>query len=377
MPHMVKPLFRHLPDDCCMSYRNLFAATKGKAQNAREECEALWRKFHDLADNNFVDRFPYEFHQRWFEMYLGATLRDANLEVSAPKPGPDFCVTSGGRLIYIEAIAPEAGDPLHADHVPEPVYKDADGNVKMSQVPHTPITLRLAGAFHKKAGAYNKYRLKGTIAKDAVCVIAINLRDIPHAWADDQEFWVRAFYGVGDRYVAFDQDGSAVVEGRHHQELLHGADADGHATEVTSLLNINQADISGVIGSAAGAGNIRMPLGDDFALMPHATAMFPYPAGFIGRGIELKLKLSAEASRWDVETVDYGAVEPQGPNTTRVQFKGEAHEVVWEVSGRELSVRVGGRGITQSINRTVDAVALAEFVARVMLGFYDAEAGDD
>jgi hypothetical protein len=93
------------------------------------------------------------------------------------------------------------------------------------------------------------------------------------------------------------------VKGRNHRELLHGADADGPATEVAPLLNINQADISGVIGSAAGAGNVRMPLGDDFAVMPHATAMYPYPAGFIGRGIELKLTPSSEASRWDVETV--------------------------------------------------------------------------
>jgi len=112
-----------------------------------------------------------------------------------------------------------------------------------------------------------------------------------------------------------------------HRELLRGAD--GHAMEVASLLADNQAEVSGVIGSAASAGNIRGPLGDDFALMPHAAAKFPYPAGFIRRGIELKLTQSAEASRWDVETVDHGAVEAQGPNTTRVQFKGEAHEVVW------------------------------------------------
>jgi hypothetical protein len=306
---------------------------------------------------------------------LGATLRDANLEASAPKPGPDFCVAAGGRSIYIEAVAPEAGDSLHADHVPEPIYKNADGSPKVSLVPHTPITLRLAGAFHKKAGAYNRYRMRGYVPQDAVCIIAINLWDIPHAWADAQEFWVRALYGVGDRYVALDQDGSAAVEGRHHRELLRGVD--GHALEVASLLADNQDEVSGVIGSAASGGNIRGPLGDDFALMPHAAAKFPYPAGFIRRGIELKLTRSAEASRWDVETVDHGAVEPRGPNTIRVQFKGESHEVRWEVSGRELSVRVGGRSITQLINRATDAAALADAISRLMLKSFDAESVDD
>jgi len=44
--------------------------------------------------------------------------------------------------------------------------------------------------------------------------------------------------------VALDQDGSAAVEGRHHQEVLHGSE--GHAMEVASLLGDNHADISGV-----------------------------------------------------------------------------------------------------------------------------------
>jgi hypothetical protein len=359
-----------------MAYRNLFSATAGRGRDAREQCEALWRNFHDLADKDFADRFPFDFHQRWFEMYLGATLRDANLEVLASKKGaPDFQVNFGGRQIYIEAIAPEAGHPQNADRVPEPVYRDADGSPKVSQVPHTPITLRLAGAFHKKAGAYNRYRMKGYVPHDAVCIIAINLWDIPHAWADAQEFWVRALYGVGDRFVALDRDGSAAVEGRRHQELLHGSE--GHSTEVASLLSANHADISGVIGSAAHAGNIREPLGDDFALMPHAAAKVSYPVGFIGRGIELNLRQATEVGTWDVETVDYGAVEPQGPNTVNMEYNGQVHEVLWQVSGRELSVRVGGRGITQPINRTIDAALLAKDVAKIMLGYYDSQSRDD
>jgi len=354
-----------------MAYRSLFSATKGRAREAREKCEGLWRGFQDLADKDFVDRFPFEFHQRWFEMYLGASLRDANLDVSAPKPGPDFCVAIDGRQIYIEAIAPEAGNPYHADHVPEPVYKDADGSPKVSQVPHTLITLRLAGAFHKKAGAYNRYRVKGYVPQDAICIIAINLRDVPHAWADAQEFWVRAFYGVGDRFASFDQDGGAAVEGRLHRTMLQGSD--GHSIEVDSLLSDNHADISGVIGSAADAGNIRGPLGDDFALMPHATAKFRYPEGFIGRGVELKLSQATEVGTWNVETLDHGGLEPLGPNTESVDYNGVVREVVWQVSGRELSVRVDGRSITQPINRTIDPATLAKDVAVVMLRYYDEE----
>ena len=99
----------------------------------REGCEDLWRGFSDLADANFVERFPFEFHQRWFEMYLGAALRRAKLDVTAPKPDPDLRVMVEGRPLYIEAIAPTAGHPLHADAVQEPVYRDDEVILKLRE----------------------------------------------------------------------------------------------------------------------------------------------------------------------------------------------------------------------------------------------------
>src|ERR1700677_1670860 len=164
MPRInVKPLFRNLPDECSTSYRNIFSAREGRAKEAREYCEALWLQFHDLADSNFVTLFPFSFHKRWFEMYLGASLRDANLAVS-PSPngrGPDFCLTVGGRQTYIEAVTPESGSRYHSDHVPEPTYADVDGKPVAVRVPHTSITLRLANAFQKKARAFDRYRMNG------------------------------------------------------------------------------------------------------------------------------------------------------------------------------------------------------------------------
>ena len=145
---------------------------------------------------------------------------------------------------------------------------------------------------------------------------------------------------------------------------------------MASLLSGYHADISGVIGSSADAGNIRGPLGDDIALMPQAQARFPFTAGFIGRGIEIKLRHAAEAGTWDVETVDHGGLEPRGPNTFTVEYKGEAHSVIWQVSGRELSVRIGRRGSTVPINRAIDPEAMAMSIARELLHFYDNESRD-
>lgn len=371
MRRMIKPLFKSLPADCSMSYRNLFSAPTARAKAARDECEELWRGFHNLADKDFVDRFPFEFQQRWFEMYLGAGLRDANLDVSAPKPGPDFCITVAGRPIYIEAIVPEAGSPFNPDHVPEPAYTYADGGPIASRVPHDLITLRLAGAFHKKAGVYNRYRVNEHVSDNAACIVAINVREIPHAWADSQEYWIRALYGVGDRFVSFDRDGSAAVEGRQHREMLRGSD--GHAVSVAALLSTDYAHVSGVIGSSASTGNLRGPLGDDFALMPHALATSPYPAGFIARGIELKLN-PTEAGAWSVETRDYGGLDSQGPHTIAIDYEGVTKQATWSVSGRSLTVQVDSRGRTVAISRSVDPAAFARDVAVELMGFYGAEA---
>ena len=327
------------PEGCSMSYRNLYAARSERAALAKRSCEGLWRDFRDLADRNFRDRFPFEFHQRWFEMYVGASLRRAGLDVSAPKPGPDFRVVVDGAPIYIEAIAPTGGDPLHPDAVHEPIWREEDGSPRVVQVPHAKITLRLAGAFRAKADVFDSYLGKDLVRERDPCIIAINLHDIPHAWADAQEYWFRALYGVGDRFIGLNQTGHATTAGREYRELL--ARAGGAEEDVAPLLNATRAGISGVLGSAADAGNVANPAGDDFWLMPHAAPRAPFPRGLIKVGAEIVLHASKDGGQqWDVETVDYGAREPQGPVAFTVEYAGTRHEAEWTVAGRNLSVRI-------------------------------------
>src|SRR5262245_41096438 len=95
-------LFRELPAAAHPYYRALFEGRSEHNRLARETCDVHWGRFRHLADRNFAARFPFEFHQRWFEMYLGATLLDLGLAVSASKPGPDFCVTFEGRTNWFE-----------------------------------------------------------------------------------------------------------------------------------------------------------------------------------------------------------------------------------------------------------------------------------
>jgi hypothetical protein len=49
------------------------------------------------------ERFPFEFYQRWFEMYLGASLRKAGLEVTGPKPGHCRVELPSARSVAMDA----------------------------------------------------------------------------------------------------------------------------------------------------------------------------------------------------------------------------------------------------------------------------------
>jgi hypothetical protein len=104
-------------------------------------------------------------------MYLGSSLLSAGLEVSAPKPQPNFEIRANGQRIFVEAVCAAAGHPLHDDAVPEPVYQDADGEVVADQVPHDLITPRIASAVRAKLDVFDRHRRKDPVARHEACIV--------------------------------------------------------------------------------------------------------------------------------------------------------------------------------------------------------------
>jgi hypothetical protein len=336
----------------------------------------MWRLFAPLADPGFAQRLlPFDFHRRWFEMYMGATLVSAGLEVSAPTPGrgPDFQILADGRRIFIEAVCPTAGDPEHDDAVPEPVYTEAHGESQAVQVPTDLITLRIASVVRAKLDAFDRYRRTGLVTAEDACIVAVNPREVPHAWADAKEYFYRSLYGVGNRFAVIDTQTREVVRtGREHRTLL--IRSGGAAEAVAPLLDPNHADVSAILGSAADAWNMREPFGDDFLLMPHAGARVPCPRRLIGRGVEISLRASEESGTWSVDEADYGAPEPRGPETFTIEYEGIGYAGDWEIAGRELHVRFAGHG-SDTLFRSGggDPAAAAKEIAIEMLRVYGAE----
>jgi hypothetical protein len=357
------------PEGCALTYRNLIRPKHRGAVAARQRCEEMWRAFEPFADPNFLERLPFEFHQRWFEMYLGASLVTAGIEVRAPKPGPDFEISAGSQRIFIEAVAPTPGNPQHADAVSEPVYVDVEGRAIAVEVPHDLITLRIASAVRAKLDVFDRYRSRGLVSANDACIVAVNLRDIPQAWADSKEFFFRAVYGMGNRVLVIDPAARKIVAaGREHRMILPRAS--GAAEAVAPMLDPEHADVCAILGSAADVGNVPDLLGDDFVIMPHASAQVPFPRGFFGRGVEINLLPGGESGSWTVEEADYGAPEPRGPEKFTVEHEGTTFDGEWQIAGRELHIRLANCSSAVPFRNYRDPASAAREIAIEMLRVY-------
>ncbi len=84
----------------------------GTKTGVRERIEELWARYRPYCpDAHFLSDARKHFVQRTWEMYLACALMDVGFELSRPPPkGPDILTTLDGSRLWIEAVAPTAGD---------------------------------------------------------------------------------------------------------------------------------------------------------------------------------------------------------------------------------------------------------------------------
>ena len=127
-----------------MNIRDLERFSKDK-----ELVETLWQVYRPHADRHFRNDARTHFQERFWEMYLGVTLIKHGFTIDAwNAKGPEFFIKKIPK-IWVEAIAPGAGEG--ADAVPEIEY----GSLVMTKVPEKEIILRLRHAIWQKYRKYN------------------------------------------------------------------------------------------------------------------------------------------------------------------------------------------------------------------------------
>ena len=240
--------------------------------DAKEYVEQLWSTFHDLADNNFLSKAPKSFHQHFWEMYLGSTLRMKGMElVRVGGEGLEYYIKKDGRRLWVEAVAPTAGTGPNS----VPPYANGD---QMAEVPVDAILLRLTGVFRSKLAAYHKAVRKGIVKQDEQFILAINARAIPD-WPLHTELplFIKALLPIGPHVFHIGADATSVDLPTHLKRERIGTAA-GSPVSTMGLLGDDAIALAAVLHSEVDVLNHPVRLDGNFDVLLNPRANPPLAA---------------------------------------------------------------------------------------------------
>ena len=273
-----KVLFDSNPPTACAAYKNVRTGEKDFLKKARKHCEDLWSQYERDADRHFLNEFPRQFHQRWFEMYLTESLRSAGFDVQCPKPGPDILLNLDSRRVWIEAVCATPGEEGKADSVPMPQMKT------WTRVPMDPCVLRVAQSLKAKSEKYEDYLRNKTVSREDLLVVAINiflLREYPHF----DDVMKKALYGMGDRVLLINRD-TRHVANTYREEIESIEKESGALVGAQPFVDGSMRHISSVWAFSGDAANFPQVLGTDCIQYPNLSCANRWPEGAISLGEE-------------------------------------------------------------------------------------------
>lgn len=259
-----KNLFAASIKSSCPAYQNVLNGANEHYRTAKAHCENLWNDFWEYADEQFVDEFRVNFHQRWFEMYLTVSFIRARLTVESKNSGPDVFVTIGERRVWVEAVCATEGQEGKPDSVP-PLEFD-----KAREAPTAQCVMRIRNALEKKARKFENYLEEGIVDQGDILVVAISVGQILMLCPDLSEYMKRSLYGVGDMVLTLNRSTREVVDSkRQHVEKVKKAS--GAEIGVQPFVDGSMQHVSAVLTSCANALSPLPTLGGDFVLYPNLS----------------------------------------------------------------------------------------------------------
>ena len=249
-------------NECSYIYKKI---QLGECTHIQKQCEDLWRDYWKYADDNFLQEFALNFHQRWFEMYLTVALLRSGVSIECKKPGPDILTVVNKRRVWIEAVCATRGTPGLPDSVPEISIGVAQ------KAPVQQILMRICNSLSEKSLKFQNYIEKGIVdSKKDLTVIALSIGEFPEPVYFD-ELMKRAIYGIGDPYVAIERN-SRKVTGTGCQSVEYiNKFSSGAPVSVRCFIDRSMAHISALLASWVNCGILSSGLGDDFVVYPNLT----------------------------------------------------------------------------------------------------------
>lgn len=283
-------------------------------EDDRAALRHLWEQFEklELADPEFVERFPTEFGARVWEMRLACTFASWGWKLVPPKKrghGPDLGIEMGnGHVMWVEATAPANAEGANTIHAPPRVILNGDDIDRR-------VMLRYLNAIADKRSQYKRWREKDIVAEADGFVIAISGSMVPegHVELDELPRIVKLAFGLGAPTFLVpigDDAGEPRVGPRQTALTVAKRTRTGEAKSIPAALFLDDkaAEVSAILFSGAHF-KIRPEAsghesGRDFVLVHNPFANVPFPFDYIKSGREFFMRLGIRDHRMGVEDPD-------------------------------------------------------------------------
>ena len=234
--------------------------------HTRQFVDSLWARYAPLADPHFREDARNHFLQRFWEMYLAATLMERGLKLfRIGGEGPEFYFKLAQRRIWVEAIAPGPGTGL--DQVPGPQYGVA------TETPTEKIVLRFTHALVEKRKKYIAALRKDIVTCDDGYLLAINSREIHHGPCGiTMPYFVQAFLPFGSPAWALDSKTGKIVDSFHQYRDTVPKQA-GTNISTKAFLDPEFRFVSAVLHSSVDCVNCPNELGAEFCILHNPIAV--------------------------------------------------------------------------------------------------------
>ncbi len=261
-----------------IGYLSIREGTSAIECEIRDTLENMWVTYGPFADHDFPEGFAGDPEARFWEMFMGCQFLNAGRTLMATcdrqKTGgqPDLCVLDKGRRIWIEAIAPEVGEP-GPDQVRGLVPINEGGSCELA--PTRQAQLRITSALWKKTQRIERYLQEGVIARDEVCLIAIGAGRFG-SFVNERPFplILSTVFPIGAEVITFDIENFEIVD-RGFQPSFQ-IDRTGAPVPRTAFLDEQFSAVSGAIWSRVGIGNMSRTL-RPLSLVHNPLATVPMP----------------------------------------------------------------------------------------------------
>lgn len=257
-------------DDQSSDIRYSACRDKPQFSEIKNRIENLWDAYKPFCGDGpekFINDAKSNFCGQVWHLYLANLFKNNGFKLLAGKPGqPDLCFEVNGSKLWIEAVSVSEGigenkAPGH-EH-----YSQINGFFQPSD---SQIQLRLSSAFITKKNQVYKYIDSGLVAKNDLCLIAVNSGNVSMSdFTPDFSNMFKVLYAVKGEYWSNDR-----TTGHSQMMPIHGdslTKASGETFQVAYFENSDFERINGVIFFAKEVFNLLENAADSIQLIPNLS----------------------------------------------------------------------------------------------------------